>query len=756
MPVGPRGPGPDRGAAIIARASPRPLMSDSPPLADPVLDIRVRWRVGRVLLGAAGLLTLVALARPLAAWSPDWLKATDALLLGFGVTVSALISSLRGRKLPETIALHGFLVLSVDGLGQVIGARGFPVWPLMTLLVASLAVAEGLGLALGVAGQATLLAAADTLRPLIPPLPPTGAPPLDVRPILAAALGYFALALAVNRALAGEKRRLSTTLAELARLKHGIDQLEDEPAEVEPPAGSAAHALRQVTEEGRRARQLDRASELDQSLGRIVDVAREATSAHAVLYFDLDREREQAHLRVGRGPDSLLSGCAAPLGDDPFSFMVERGQPFYATDFKRLLHELPWYRGQVKIGTLLAVPVRLGEVMVGTLVADRLEIQAFTGREPQLLEGFAALAAEAIQRARASLGREELDAEFKAVYPISQRLATLSREAEVRELLLRSARHLVNLEGAAVVMADDLETRYVIEAGHGWPSEFLKREVGLDQRTWAAWVLRSAEEAYLLDNVAGQESPMPVLVLDEGAGRAESLLAVPLRARNRTLGALVLTGARGAFDASSRRVLEILVNQAAATLLLIKDREQQRQLAVRDGLTGLYNRRAFGELLVSAIANEDRRAEGRLGLVLLDLDHFKKLNDTYGHPAGDAALRSLARLLNQHLRKGDQAARYGGEEFVVILPGSDEERTLGAAERLRDALQRHRFVFEGARIPLTASLGAAIWPADGREPDALLSASDRALYAAKQSGRNRVVAASALPPAPAVDLPSSR
>jgi len=133
-------------------------MADPRPPADPVLDIRVRWRAGKVLLGLAGTLTLVALVRPLAPWSPDWLKAGDALLIGLGVTSAALLASLRGRKLPETLALQAFLVLSVDALGQVIGARGFPVWPLMTLLVAALAVAEGLPLALAVAGQATLLA----------------------------------------------------------------------------------------------------------------------------------------------------------------------------------------------------------------------------------------------------------------------------------------------------------------------------------------------------------------------------------------------------------------------------------------------------------------------------------------------------------------------------------------------------------------------------------------------------------------------
>ena len=722
-------------------------MADPPSPTEPVLDIRVRWRAGKVALALAGALTLVALVRPLAESSSTWLRAADALLLGIGVTASALLASLKGRKRPETLALYAFLVLSVDALGQVIGPDGLPVWPFMVLLVGAQAVAESLDVALAFAAQATILAAAEAAGPRWWRLDDLGS--VDWWPILAAVIGYSSLAFTVNRALAGEKQRLSAALAELARLKHGIDQLEDEGEGAPAPATSATHALRQVSEEGRRARQLDRATELDDSLTRIVDVARPAVGAHAVLYFDVDRQGERALLRAFQGPDSIVPDSAVPLGTDPFSFVMERGQTFYATDFKRLLWNLPWYRGQVKIGSLVAVPVRLGEVIVGTLVADRPEIQSFTGDEPRLLDMFAALAAEAIQRARASLGREELDAEFKAVYPISQRLATLSREAEVRELLLRSARHLVALEGAAVVMTDDLDTRYVVEAGYGWPEGFLKREVGLDERTWAAWVLRSAEEAYLLDDVAEHENRMPVLVLDEGSGRAASLLAVPFRARNRTLGALLLTAPRGSFDASFRRVLEILANQAAATLSLIKDREQQRELAVRDGLTGLYNRRAFNELLVAAIANEDRRESGRLGLVILDLDHFKKLNDTYGHPAGDAALRSSAHLLAQHLRKGDQAARFGGEEFVIILPGLDHDRAVQAAERLRVAVQKHRLVFEGARIPLAASFGVAVWPADGREPEALLAAADRALYAAKEGGRNRVAAASDVPAPPA-------
>lgn len=713
-------------------------MAESRIPAEPVLDIRVRWRAGQVLLALAAAATAVGLARPLHASRPGWAAGGYALCLSFGVVASALLALLRGRRQPEALALQAFLVLAIDAVGQWLAPVGLPVWPLMALLITALAVAEGLTVALGFALQASLLAAAEA----------AWARPPDYRAALVSAFGYVALALATNRALVGEKRRLSAALAELARLKHGIDQLDDETGQAAVPPGPA-EALRQVTGEARRARQIERAGELEATLRQLLHVAQRALSAHAVLYFDLDRVAEQAQLRAAQGPDEITPDCAVPIRSDPFSFVVARAAPFYATDFKRLLWELPWYRGPVKVGSLLAVPVKAAEVTVGVLIADKLEIQAFTGEEPALLAGFAALASEALLRQRGVHVLAEQGAEFKAVHPVSKRLAALSRAPEVRDLLLGSARQLVGPEGAAVVVSDSQSTRYVIEAALGWPSEFLKRQVALDERTWAAWVLRSAEEAYLLDDLAGHETRMPILALDEGSGRAESLLAIPLRAEDRNLGALVLTGPRGAFDASSRRVLDLLANQAAATLSLIDAREEQRQLAILDGLTGLYNRRAFNVRLATAIAAEDRRPGGRLGLVLLDIDRFKKLNDTFGHQAGDAALRSLAGLLRSpHLRQGDEAARYGGEEFVVVLPGSDEERALQAAERLRAALEKHRFIYAGTRIPLTASFGLAIWPTDGKDPEALLAAADRALYAAKQAGRNRVMAAASLPGVP--------
>jgi diguanylate cyclase (GGDEF)-like protein len=696
-----------------------------------LLDVRTRWRAGQATLALAGLLALIALTRPLAAGgtSPR-LRLAFVVVLGLGLGAAALLSSLRGRGAAEHLALYALLVLGLDGLGQMLASAGWPAWPLMALLVAAVAVAETQALALAVAALAALLTVADVARAGFAAWPSA----------VAATAGYAGMVAVISLALRGEKRRLSATLAELARLKSGIDHLD----EAERAEGRQARpdTLRNATVEARRSRQLERDHELYEDLARLAVVARASLGAHAIVYFAIDRDQGQAFLRAADGP-SLDADTVMPLNQDPFAFVLERGQPFYATDFPRLLSDLPYYRPRVKVGSLLALPVWTAEVIAGVLVADRLEVQSLTGGEPDLLAAFAGLFGDAILRARAAQRREEMEVETRAAYDVSRRLAGMTQPAQLHRHLLRSAEELLPFEAGAVVIGDDAGTRYRLESASGWAAAFQGREVARAEKTWTAWVLASAEAAFLLDHVAGARERMPVLVLDEGAGRAESLLAVPLRARDRNLGALVLTGRRGAFTASAARVLGILANQAAATLSVIQLKEKHKGLAEHDGLTGLFNRRAFDDHLTRAIAREDRQ-NGRFTLLLADVDHFKKLNDTYGHPAGDAALASVARVLGRTLRKGDLAARYGGEEFAVILPGTDQKGAVAMAERVRRALERERLTFEGARLSLTASFGAALWPDDGREAEALLSAADRALYAAKQGGRNRVVAAAQL------------
>lgn len=167
------------------------------------------------------------------------------------------------------------------------------------------------------------------------------------------------------------------------------------------------------------------------------------------------------------------------------------------------------------------------------------------------------------------------------------------------------------------------------------------------------------------------------------------------------------------------------------------------RLAAQDGLTGIANRRAFDH----ALENEWRRATRDvtpLGLVMVDVDHFKRFNDANGHPAGDDCLRRIARMLADTLsRPGDLAARYGGEEFALLLPATDPKGTLALAEKVRAAIERLAIPHgdSSAGPVVTVSAGAAsLVPARGGNAEALVAAADRALYAAKNGGRNRAVA----------------
>jgi diguanylate cyclase (GGDEF)-like protein len=169
------------------------------------------------------------------------------------------------------------------------------------------------------------------------------------------------------------------------------------------------------------------------------------------------------------------------------------------------------------------------------------------------------------------------------------------------------------------------------------------------------------------------------------------------------------------------------------------------RLATLDALTEHYNRRTIDEL-GRREAERSRRARSPMSVAMLDLDHFKNINDTHGHSAGDATLRHVAAAIDGALRAPDLVGRYGGEEFLVILPNAGESAAARVADRLRDEIERSGLEIDGASVAVTASIGVATLTDGTADFDALVRAADEALYAAKARGRNCVVAASSLAP----------
>jgi diguanylate cyclase (GGDEF)-like protein len=217
---------------------------------------------------------------------------------------------------------------------------------------------------------------------------------------------------------------------------------------------------------------------------------------------------------------------------------------------------------------------------------------------------------------------------------------------------------------------------------------------------------------------------------------SEQAITLPLMAHNESLGILNLN-----VDHYDPWAATSLAERAAAGMAAIKRQEQLRSRAMRDPLTGLYNRRFLEE----ALTIEQRRAVRRgtsIGVLIMDIDHFKRFNDTYGHDAGDILLRGMGALLRRAVREGDMPCRYGGEEFVVILPGADLAGTRQRAEALREAIAGWNPQRDGQSLgPVTVSIGVAALPLHGKAWPGVLKAADQALYDSKHAGRNRVTTA---------------
>ncbi len=334
---------------------------------------------------------------------------------------------------------------------------------------------------------------------------------------------------------------------------------------------------------------------------------------------------------------------------------------------------------------------------------------------------------------------ERLNDEIMQLAELTNLLQVCTNRQEAFDVLAQAGLKLfVGTEGAVYMFVAQRQVMELVAFWHG----FVPPET-IDQSD--CWGLRRGK----LHTAKG---PGGLRCAHTSADHAGDQLCMPLVAQGEVLGLLHLAWLSGTIasvrdghdDGTKRSNYEQLAVAAAEQMALVlanlELRAELQYQSIRDPLTNLYNRRHLDETLVRELHRADR-LKTSVSVLMIDIDRFKMFNDTYGHGAGDTALRQVAATLSEQVRLEDVVCRYGGEEFVVVMPGSGTDDAANRAEHLRTAISHIELDWHGQPLgAVTASFGVASYPADADSTDGLIRAADAALYEAKEDGRDRVTA----------------
>ena len=502
----------------------------------------------------------------------------------------------------------------------------------------------------------------------------------------------------------------------------------------------------------------------------------EFVPAHTYALFLKERnnEQEEVYALRARRSDSQ-EWYLAPLGEvltpdkdnGIISGCIRHMQPQYLSNIENAPHVLAYYARSMPIRSILAIPIVQHEESIGVLVVDSLEGGAFSLETQDMLARFTPFFIEMIEKSRVSHELNVRATTFAAMHKMS---AVLNSTLELGEMLTRLANELhtlVNYDFCVFVRYDD-KTRLLSIAHRSGSVDLAVPDASLitrissavmpgkDNTATDALELFPLEDGTLINQMLNQwmkQQSAPYHFTDLGernvlglfdtttrlTRQLRSLSCWPLFTGEKFIGAFFLGSLQGrGLSEFHRTFLDTLSNQIALVMDNAILHQQIKNLARTDGLTGLLNHRTFMEKLNEEYRRIDR--EGRpFSILLMDIDKFKNVNDTYGHPVGDVAIKAVAKVLKETVRTTDFVARYGGEEFAVGMVDSGREGARQMAERVRTIMEKTVVTRIGARdLIVTLSIGVSCFPEDNGKITDLVTMADNALYQAKKDGRNRV------------------
>ncbi len=393
------------------------------------------------------------------------------------------------------------------------------------------------------------------------------------------------------------------------------------------------------------------------------------------------------------------------------------------------------YITNYEINSILIVPLNEGSTRIGLLLADSVRHKAFNESELFILENYSKMLSMVLSRHRLIAQKDRSEKIVKILLSETRRLSSTLKFDEILTNIIKTCEQIAPSSYLAILSHN--KNRFVIlkQSCGDKKDKFPKINTGFNysRNPFYTQIFSDRRPFYISRIMERGREYLPVYSDD-----ISSFLALPMWYEDSLLGIIILASQReNAFNQEQMLTLELFANQSAISLMNSKLYSEIETLAISDGLTGLYNHRKFQEELEREVRRH-KRSGFPLCLALMDIDFFKKINDTYGHPAGDAVLKGVAGIIKNTIRSTDIPARYGGEEFSLIMIESDLKNAKLVAERLRKKVEDSSFRYENNNIRVTLSIGISSISRD-IEKNRLIDMADQALYHAKKSGRNRTV-----------------
>lgn len=476
--------------------------------------------------------------------------------------------------------------------------------------------------------------------------------------------------------------------------------------------------------------------EVHRALHFNIDLLKRTMGLHTCVLLMQDADgRALRIVELVSDSDQIAEG-PFPVGAGAVGAAFQRGAVMNLDHLRPGYTGICYYQEPAEVRAFVAVPVAEGGAVEGVLCADRVEERPFTAAEEEVLAQAVAHLVRTIENERVFVQLERAKREHSVLHRASEALGAALDERAVLDAALEAAAQIAAYDFAAVAHYDATTRQHQVRRAVGTGAEQFSDLRFRDNTSLAAMAVQNRH--YLPYRGEFDEGSQVLYTRKANLTGMPSLLVLPLVVREVAIGTLALAAKRpDAFGSGVRPTLCALANQLAVALSNAASVRRLEELATTDGLTGCFNKRYFHDELTARLTAAERFGR-RLSLLIVDVDHFKTVNDTYGHAAGDLVLRELGALLRRLGRETDVVARFGGEEFCVLCEETDTRGAVLLAERARAELADTPVATEVGTLRVTCSIGVATYPEHARNKEELFEAADRALYAAKRDGRNRV------------------